>query len=488
MSLPTYDERTLDEELSQRVEEGPFLRDVVLEPEDPSLVVAGIDGSSVGGILAIDGTGGDFAFGSSPQVSINTASGILNKNIRVGTAIAPVFMRLPERPEDAQRGANRYSIMAKLFFPDLTDSQYVHSTWNAMDLMESRATNIVLGRWTMAESGVEVAPADVVFRDGTVVPNDRDQSHYGEQSSYGRIVRALIEESWKIAQSCKDNAQTVAGTVKNAQLRVLSPVVNYFVCEIAREGKSQQIPAWDLAAMNHLDDQALMSRIMTAGRTQDSPWQRTSLTLRPFHATSPSLGRPYSRVPEESPAMLLIKRSKRAQEIPQHELTPEEAWWAQLRHEGDPYLQMLNHVWYAGFFVASTAALDRGTSLPRYEFVLPHPVREEGNFPADPASQHLSRMLRALALVRLNVAKDHSMFTSDGRIDLLPTILIRTHEIAKSLAWELKARVIEFMDHHLGKYMSSAQRRQVRFRPYSRKELKAWVESMNNERRLGGPQ
>jgi hypothetical protein len=357
-----------------------------------------------------------------------------------------------------------------------------------MDLMESRATNSVLGRWTMADSGAEMPPADVVFRDGTVVPNDRDQSHYGQQNSYGRIVRALIEESWRIAQCCKDNAQTVAGTVKNAQLRVLSPVVNYFVCQVAKEGVSHQIPAWDLGAMNHLDDQALMSRVMTAGRGQESPWQRTPLVLRPFHATSPSLGRPYSRDQDESPAALLIKRSKRAQETPLEQLTPEEAWWAQLRHEGDPYLLMLNNVWYAGFFVASTASLDRGTSLPRYEFVLPHPVREVGEFPSDTTGQHLSRLLRALALVKLNVAKDHSMFTSDGRIDLLPSILIRTHEIAKTLAWELKARVLEFMDYHLGKYMTSAQRRQVRFRPYSRKELKAWVESMNEERKLRGPE
>ncbi|MDQ9557300.1 hypothetical protein, partial [Serratia marcescens] len=66
---------------------------------------------TVGGLLSLDGAGGDFAFGHSPQVSINTAAGILNRDMPIGNQHRPVYMRLPEKPEDMQQKDNRYSIM-----------------------------------------------------------------------------------------------------------------------------------------------------------------------------------------------------------------------------------------------------------------------------------------------------------------------------------------------------------------------------------------
>src|SRR5260370_29955992 len=77
----------------------------------------------------------------------------------------------------------------------------MHSLWNAMDVLEARTTLRVLGRWYTTPAGVEVRPADVVLRDGSVVPQDRDFSHYKESNRYGEIVRDMIANNWEIIKS-----------------------------------------------------------------------------------------------------------------------------------------------------------------------------------------------------------------------------------------------------------------------------------------------
>ena len=44
------------------------------------------------------------------------------------------------------------------------------------------------------------------------------------------------------------------------------------------------------------------------------------------------------------------------------------------------------------------------------------------------------------------------------------------------------------MDWNLAKYLNAAQRRRLKIRPWTRGELKAWVDAMQEERRLKGPQ
>ena len=101
--------------------------------------MAAVDGSTRGGLLTLTGEDGDLALGPAPSVSINTAAAQINRQIRTSNGRThPAFLRLPEKPEDVQRRENRYSIMARLLFPDLTEAQYAHSLWNAMNLLESR--------------------------------------------------------------------------------------------------------------------------------------------------------------------------------------------------------------------------------------------------------------------------------------------------------------------------------------------------------------
>lgn len=479
-----YDEEKLREELSLRIEPGPMVKKTDPKEADSNLVIAGVDGSTVGGLLSLDGISGDFSFGHAPQVSINTSTGVLNRKIKRGTAEVPAFLRLPEKPEDMQGRDNLYTIMAKMFYPDLTDSEYVHSAWNAMDLLECRTTLNLMRTWTMQPGSVEMPASDVILRDGTVVPNARESYPYGQQNAYGRIVRELIGASWNIVKNCREDSQTVAGVVKNAQMRVFSPVVNYFLCQEAGKVKETQIQTWPLEEMNALLDQALMSRILTAARKNSDPWLRTALVLRPFHSTT-DFRKVYSRKKGQRPADQLVKRSEAAKAKRVSELTEEDAWWKTLRVPGDPYLQLLNNAWYAGFYLGAFRRLDSSETLSRLEFVLPHSTEETGQFPEESCEFHLNRALSALKSVGFDVDAQHSTYGAIGKIDLQPTILISAQETVKTWARELRDRVSEYMDLNLAKYLKPGER--VKLRPWKRRDLETWIETMQSDRKkIGG--
>ena len=480
-----YDEGRLVEEIAYRISaENMVVEARRYEEEDREPLVAAVDGSTRGGLLATQGEEGDLALGHAPMVSINTSVAQINRSIKVGNRLYPAFMRLPEKPEDMQQQENRYTVMAKLFYPDLTDSQYAHSLWNAMDVLESRAALRVMRRWYTSKTSVEIAPADVVMRDGTITPNDRDFFHYKEQDSYGRIVRDLIEANWEIAKKCKDDGQTLCGVVKTAELRVFSPVVNWFACQLAARGGNSQLVAWPLRAMNLTTDQALLTRILTVGVEKGSPWHRTCLVLRPFHATT-NFAHSCSDIAGETPADKLIQKADAVVRGEESDLTEEDKWfWSNFRGEKDVYVQMLRTVWYAGFFLGSVPRLDIEKTLPRFEFLVVKGIEEAKEAMTAAAQYHLGNLLRSLEKVGFDVSSDHSMFTNKDKVDVLPSLTIKVHETVKIWASELLARVEEYIGYHLTKFLSKGPRRNVRIRKWSRSELEGWLDQMRRERNL----
>ncbi len=298
----------LEDEISRRVEEGSVVKVLGEIESDPKLFIAAVDGSTRSGVTSPDGKLGDFSIGSYPVVSINTAVCQVNKSVRIGDKMSPAFFRLPEKPEDMQQSDNRHTIMAKAFFPDITDGEYIHSVWNAMDVLESKASLRALQRWYTNKTNTEIRPADILLRDGTVVPQERDFTHYIQQDSYGKITRDLIEASWGIVKKCKDDDQTVAGVVKTANLRVLGPVINWFVSKIPGIDKKSQIKAWPIANLNLLTDQVLLSRMLSASRKRGDAWTRSCVILRPFSSVTKYAQR-YSKLTGKTPAELILKRA-----------------------------------------------------------------------------------------------------------------------------------------------------------------------------------
>jgi len=479
--MKLYDEAKLAEELSKRISPESFIVDVPSSKPNSNLLIAAVDGSTRGGLLTIEGEEGDFTVGHAPSVSINTSVAQTNRKVQGRNGRQQdVLLRLPEKPEDMQQRDNRYTIMARLFYPDLSESQYAHSIWNAMNLLEVRAALRVMDRWETAGNGVEVRPTDVVLMDGPVTPQDRDSSHYANSSTYGRIVRDLIGINWNMLLKSRENDQIVAGVVKNAQLRVFGPVINYFLVEVVAREHESQITAWPLNAMNSLSDQVLLTRILTAGRKKGESWCRTCLVLRPFHAVTDFADR-YSRA--KRPTDELFRRADEAMSRRKKGVeNPEDAFWCDdFRGKHDSYIQMFENAWYANFFLAAVPRLDQKQSLPRFEVLVPSQTMEDGEF--DPNGlERCNKLMDALKLDNFDVAKEHSMFDAKGWIDVLPSLLVKVHYTVKIWATELQARVQEYVGEHLIRYLKG-KHRSIRIRPWKRAEIEAWLTQMTDERR-----
>jgi hypothetical protein len=475
------DEKILGEELNRRISSEALIVEIDDAGSVPDLLIAAVDGSTRGGVLSFLGEEGDLALGHAPMIAINTAVGQINRALKSGNRTTPVFMRLPERPEDMQRQDNRYTVMAKLLYPDLSDAKYMHSVWNAMDLVESRVALRLLRRWYGPTLNIEIQPSDIVMRDGTVSPQDRDFSHYAEMSSYGQIVRDMIGTNWEIALKCREDGQTLAGVVREAQLTVFAPVINWFACQVAREGTGQ-LAGWPLQTMNLIPDQALLTRLLTSGRKKRDRWQRTCIVLRPFHAVT-NFSQDYSRV--TSPGELVLRKYGEATKVIDRLSQGEKLFWETVfRVESDPYVKMLNNVFYGGFFMGSVPRLDIEKFLPRLELVVPATTSDDGASPWPLVVNHLNRFIKALRQTDFQVSAEHSMFRSDAKIDILPGLLIRAHDTVKIWATELLSRVQEFIGYYLARYVKAKRFRGIKVRPFTRDELELLYSQLKQERDL----
>jgi hypothetical protein len=467
----------LRDEIRRRVAPGPFIQESPPSSRGRDLLVAGIDGSTRGGLLSVDGEDGDFAVGLAPMVAINTSAAQINRELEVGGRRYPAFLRLPERPEDIQRRENRYSIMARMFYPDLTESQYAHSVWNAMNVLELRSARRVMSRWETAEFEVEVPPADIVMLDGTIVPNNRDSNDYAAQNNYGKIVRELIECTADLVRLSEQQRQVVAGVVKNTQLHVLSPVINFYLTQLVGRAQGSSLRTWPLQAMNAVPDQHLVTRILTAGRTQGEPWVRTVYVLRPFYAATDLVER-VTRA--RRPGDELDERSRAARvAIERGEGSPQDGFWAyQYNRDRDAYARLLDRAWIATFFVGAVSRSDSRQMLPRMEFFVPHTTVEEGELPT--LTDEFGRLfLQALHQDGFEVAQEHAMFDTEGRLDILPKMMILVHETVKGWSQHLLALSQEFIGRNIASYLKTKER-SARLRPWNKSEIDAWVGHMRS--------
>lgn len=478
-----YDEALLTQEINSRVSPEAFVSEIDRQEEKSKLIIAATDGSTRSGVLNFLDETGDFVVSQAPTITVNTAIGQINRNVKHNDKQTPVFLRLPEKPEDMQRQDNRYTIMAKLFYPDLSDAEYIHSVTNAMDFLESKAALRTMSRWYLQNNGsVEIPACDIVLRDGTITPQDRDFNHYRTMSTYGQIVRDLISTNWDIVKKCKDDGQTLGGVVKHAQLMVFGPIINWYACQLAKEKKGQLV-IWPIHTMNMAYDQIILTRLLTAGRKSNDPWARTCIVFRPYHSTT-NFSNTYSRT--NTPAQIIMKQMAdiNSTSIP---IDPEQAlFWKEIfRGEHDPYIKMLDNVHYGSFFVGAIPRIDNvGKTLPRFEFLVPASTTEGKESVWDTAQQHLHRLITALKQNGFDVSLEHSMFSDKGTMDILPAILIKAHDTVKIWGQDLISRVHEYIGYHLARYINAKRIKGIQIRPFKKEELELLYTQLKRERDL----
>lgn len=478
LDRPYVQRDVLKDELAVRIAPECFVANVDEPAATKTMLIGAVDGSTRGGLLSFLGEDGDLALGHAPMISLNTSIGLVDRLLRQGTRLVPLFVRLPEKPEDTQRQDNRFTVMAKLLYPDMSDAQYMHSVWNAMDVVETRAVLRLLRRWS-ARPDVEVPPADVVLRDGPVAPQDRDFYHYSDLGSYGQIVREMIEINWEIAKQCREDGHTVAGVVKRAELNVFGPVVNWFAAQLTQRPASQ-IATWPMQSMNLVPDQMIITRLLTAGRRKGDPWVRTCIVTRPFHALT-TQAQVYSR--SKPPSDFVFRSYRRAMADTEPDQQRRIFWESMFRHENDPYVKMLEHVSYATLFLGAVPRLDIEKSLPRIEFLVPASTAMS-DAPWAAVDQHRDRLLQALRQNDFDVSAEHSMFRSGAALDVLPRLLIRAHDTVKYWATDLLARVQEYVGYYLSRHANTKRFRGVNVRPFTANELRLLYDQLKREREI----
>jgi hypothetical protein len=183
----------------------------------------------------------------------------------------------------------------------------------------------------------------------------------------------------------------------------------------------------------------------------------------------------------------MVHRAEEAKlRVVRGESTFQDEFWAGGFNPGrDSFIKMLEGAWYGMFFVGAIPRLDRGHSLPRIEMLVPASTQE--------ADQHwkdiypLARVLMsALRQTGFEVAAEHDMFLTKGRLDIMPRLLIDVHNTVKQWAALLYARAQEHIAFHVSGFLKN-RRRAARIRPWKRHEFKAWLRQMTRERerRLG---
>lgn len=128
--------------------------------------------------------------------------------------------------------------------------------------------------------------------------------------------------------------------------------------------------------------------------------------------------------------------------------------------------------------------------LPRFEVLVPASTDETGEDPWRAALSAMSQANRAVAGMGFDVDQEHSMFLSEPKLDVLPRLLIETHESVKVWAQEFLGRVQEFVEYHLTRFVHGKRLKGIEVRPFTRRELEALLTELRIERdrKAGGRQ
>jgi hypothetical protein len=248
--------------------------------------------------------------------------------------------------------------------------------------------------------------------------------------------------------------------------------------EAARHVKSEETQQ-PHDQQNHRKREEHMIASLSTGRTRSDRPTRTSIVLRPFHAVT-NFARAYD--PSRPPAVRILEEYARAVERPEEVDQDNRVFWSNFQGDRDPYVKMLRNVHYGSLFLAQVPRLDNENLLPRLEILIVDPTDEDGPPLWPTVLGTAAKVIGAVLKMGFEVAAEHSMFTDVPKLDVLPKLLIKTHETVKTWAQELVGRVQEYVGYHLAANVSRKRLRGVQVRPFTRAELEAFYDELRRER------
>ena len=365
---------------------------------------------------------------------------------------------------------NYAMVMARIWFPDLTDAGYEHLKQAALELVQCQVDERVvsgvanvLGDGALLGRGRRMLlPRPVVhLRDGLVTPQVRELMwhNYCDDGAAGEMYRRIMALWLSMLQSVAGSErQVLAGVVKSTQMRAFSELVNWYV---ARGSASRSIPGmddgkpiapgWNRADFWHLSDHQVMTQVMAAAEIEvDSGSKMKSgsylcsfAIMRPFPQLDGSLR--YLELRDDG--WVNYFEGLRDEEAKRRLTYGGDPHYLQTVTVADePYVQMCRKADYVSFYVGHTAG-EPAPQLPRYEFL-------DSLRPLGDAEEMCERVLSRVRLIveavhdgGLTQDRDHNFMLDRQVVRLLPFVVYDAHEKSKvwgsRLSTEFRAAVFE---------------------------------------------
>ena len=415
-----------------------------------SFPVGGSDGSTHAGVVRA-GLGADFVDESGELVLAfnNSIAGIQIPESAVSDFDFP-YHGVPMTRAALEDPSNRGMILARPWHPNLTDSEYEHMKKTALDVVQYRVDERVmlgiaraLGNDRVRGSGRLLPRPRVHFRDGTVVPQEREFNHYNRNDEYGEMVREGIALSYSILRAVKDSEKLVfAGAVKSTQLKTFSSLLNWYIARGSRRRFGRPIdPSWDMTRAGHISDNYAITRLLTAVKPPEGMVACSFAVLRPFPQLVTNLFK--LRVADNQWISKFEDDQRRRRE--------ERSRWGGVSHyldnadaSEDYYVRMCAEADYVMFYVGHTGG-NPSPGLPRYEFL--DSLRAlDTNEAKLRVAQRIKSIVEAISITKLAVDADHNFLTNKRVTRIIPSVVYDAHEKCKvwghKLETELKSAIV----------------------------------------------
>lgn len=347
--------------------------------------------------------------------------------------------------------SNRGMILARPWFPNLKDSEYEHMKKSALDVVQFRVderillgTARALGTDRTKGSGRLLPRPQVHFRDGTVVPQEREFNHYCRRDEYGEMVREGIALSYSILRAVKDSNHLVfAGAVKSTQLRTFSTLLNWYIAQGSARRFGMPIdPQWDVSRAGYISDNHAMTRLLTAIVPPGADKYLCSFAvLRPFPQLITTL---YREKVSDGEWVKRFEYSRDRQLEAQRHWAGPDPYMSLIDIPDDPYVRMCQEADYVMFYIGHSGG-EPSPVLPRYEFLDSLRSRSLSEM-KQRVAEKVQSIVEAASVTKLSLDVEHNFMTNKRVTRIIPAVVYDAHEKCKvwghKLESELKSAIV----------------------------------------------
>lgn len=448
MEPPVWD--AVRRELDLHVFGDRFIEAVPVHAERPGvarMIVAGSDGSSHTGFVRGIPAPAYVEEEGRLMLTFNNSVAYVDLPEDYPQKIHFPFHGVPMTRSALEDPHNRGMIVSRPWYPDLTDSEFEHMKKAALDVVQFRVDERLVKGAARAygtspargESGLLPKP-NLLIRDGTVTPQEREFQHYNNPSAYGDIVREGIALSYSILKAVADSDTRVfAGAVKSTQLRTFSRIINWYVKRGSRQRFGKPIdPTWDIARVSLVTDSVAVTRLLCTLLAIDGPrYYRTCILVRPFPAMVTALYRHRKKSREEWLEFFKDWQQRQISERTEH--GGEKSFLEAVELADDAYVRMVQEADY-GLFYFGRPGGDPQITFPRFEFMdslryLKAADRQRRVFRA------ADIIMTGVHLTKWQLDQDHRFMTTRRLPRLVPYVVYEAHEKCKVLGHKLEAEL-----------------------------------------------